>query len=77
MIILGSFIAGGVAGIAAYDGMYWGINTTLYKLSNSFNINLPNNTIIYMAIFAVALLVATFGCIVLGRKFTPPSAITS
>ncbi len=71
LIIFGSFLGGAVAGIIAYDGSYWGINTTLYKLSSSFSINLPNNELVYMSILIVGVLIAAFGCIVLGRKYSP------
>jgi hypothetical protein len=71
LIIFGSFLGGAVAGIIAYDGSYWGINTTLYKLSSSFSINLPNNELVYMSILLVGVLIATFGCVALGRKYSP------
>ncbi len=69
LIIVGSFVGGAVSGIMVYD-TYWGLNSTLYKLSISFNINSSNNAPVYMGVFTIGVLIATFGSIILGRKFS-------
>lgn len=69
-VLFGTFLSGAVFGIIVYDYSYWGVGNALYKLSTSFGINSSSNQVIYMAIFMVGVLLATFGLIVIGRKYS-------
>ncbi len=70
LTVAGSVLAGAILGITVYDANF-GINDTLYKLSENFNINSPNAQPVYIGILALGMALFAVGCIFFINKLCP------